>query len=89
MTTGNGRVTITLPADFTGTLDLETAYTNNHGRRTAIQSDWPLNVSETPQWDDRNGTPRKFVRARQAIGSGRGVIRVQTVNGDVVILRGR
>jgi len=89
VTTGNGRVTITLPADFTGTLDLETAYTNNHGRRTAIQSDWPLNVSETPQWDDRNGTPRKFVRARQAIGSGRGVIRVQTVNGDVVILRGR
>jgi beta-lactamase regulating signal transducer with metallopeptidase domain len=89
VTTGKGRVAITLPADFTGTLDLETAYTNNHGRRAAIQSDWPLNITETPQWDDRNGTPRKFVRARQSIGTGRGVIRVQTVNGDVVIQRGR
>jgi hypothetical protein len=89
VTTGYGRVTITLPADFAGTLDLETAYTNNHRGRTAIRSDWPLNITETPQWDDRNGTPRKFVRARQAIGSGRGVIRVRTVNGDVVIQRGR
>jgi hypothetical protein len=89
VTSGNGRVVITLPADFSGTLDLETAYTDNLGHRTAIQSDWPLTTTETSQWDGRNGTPRKYVRARQTIGNGGGVITVQTVNGDVVIRRGR
>lgn len=89
VTSGNGRVVITLPAVFSGTLDLETAYTDNLGHRTAIRSDWPLAISETPNWDGRNGTPRRYVRARQTIGRGGGVITVQTVNGDIVILRGR
>ena len=88
VTSGNGRVVITLPADFSGTLDLETAYTDNLGHRTAIRSDWPLTIRESSQWSDRSGTPRKYVRARQTIGRGGGVITVQTVNGDVVIRRG-
>jgi len=89
VTSGNGRVVITLPADFNGTLDLETAYTENLGHRTTIKSDWPVSIDETSSWDDRNGTPRRYVRARQTIGRGGSVISVRTVNGDVVIQRGR
>ena len=89
VTSGNGRVVITLPDDFNGTLDLETAYTDNLGHRTTIRSDWPLSIDETSTWDDRNGTPRRYVRARQTIGRGGSVISVRTVNGDVVIQRGR
>ena len=86
---GNGRVVITLPADFSGTLDLETAYTRNLGHRTTISSDWPVSINETSDWDDRGGTPRRYVRARQTIGRGGSVVRVRTVNGDVVVRRGR
>ncbi|MEP6602248.1 MAG: hypothetical protein ABJB49_10655 [Nitrospirota bacterium] len=76
--------------DFAVTLDLETAYANNLGHRTSIISDWPpLTISETSQWSARNGAARRYVRARHTIGNRRGVIRVQTVNGDVVIGRGR
>ena len=83
---GNGRVEISLPRDFSGTLDLETAYTDNLGHRTRILSDWPIPINETTEWDDSHGTPRKFVRARKSFGSG-GVISVRTVNGDIVIKR--
>jgi beta-lactamase regulating signal transducer with metallopeptidase domain len=84
---GNGRVIITLPSNFSGMLDLETAYTENHRGRTTIKSDWPLSLSETQQWENRYGTPRRFVRARQSFGNGDGVISVQTVNGDIEIRR--
>ena len=85
LTSGLGQVTLILPEGFSGTLVLEAAYTNNLGHKTRIESDWPLSVTETDQWDASIGTPRKYVRARQVFGSGSGVIRVRTVNGNVVV----
>jgi DUF4097 and DUF4098 domain-containing protein YvlB len=86
--TGKGNVELVLPKDANATLDLETAYTQNFGRRTKIQGDWKLNVTETDDWDDSHGTPRKYVRVRQDIGKGGPVIRIRTVNGDITLKRG-
>lgn len=86
---GTGKVTLILPTNLSAVLDLETAYTENFGRRTRIISDWSLSPTESSSWDDGQGTPRKYVRARQTIGRGGSVIRVRTVNGDVVVQRGR
>ncbi len=80
---GSGNVELLLPKGANATLDLETAYTQNFGKATKIKSDWPLNVTETKDWDDSQGSPRKFVRARQKIGNGGPLIRVRTVNGDI------
>ena len=85
--TGNGTVTLTLPAGLSAELDLETAFTNNHRGATRIESDWPLSTTITPDWDAREGTPRRYVRARQTIGSGGARITVKTVNGDIIIRR--
>ncbi len=69
-------------------VELETAYTQRRGR-TRIESDWPLSIRETDYWDDAHGTPRRFVRSRQSIGSGGGgVLRVKTVNGNIILRRG-
>jgi hypothetical protein len=86
VSSGSGRVVIEIPANLDVRLDLETAYTERHGP-TRIQSDFPVNVTETSEWDNRNGTPRRYVRASGNIGAGRGVIKIRTVNGDVVIRR--
>ena len=86
---GTGKVVLSLPANLSAILDLETAYTENFGRRTRIQSDWALSPSESADWDDSQGTPRKYVRARQTIGRGGAVIRVRTVNGDIIVQRSR
>ena len=89
VTSGNGTVTLVLPSNFSGRVELETAYTQRHGR-TRIESDWSLSPTETDYWDDSHGTARKYIRANQTIGSGSGgVLRVRTVNGDVVLRRTR
>ena len=84
---GSGRITLTLPANFSAELDLETAFTSNHRGTTRIDSDWPLSTTVTPDWDAREGTPRRYVRARQTIGNGGARITVKTVNGDIIIRR--
>ena len=89
VTSGSGDVTLVVPSDLNATLELESAYTNNHGRKTRIVSDWPLSVTETNEWDSSYGTPRKYVRVRQNLGKGGPVIRVRTANGDIELKRGK
>lgn len=84
---GNGTVTLTLPHGMNAELDLETAFTNNRRGSTRIESDWPLSTTVTADWDAREGTPRRYVRARQTIGEGGARITVKTVNGDIIIRR--
>jgi beta-lactamase regulating signal transducer with metallopeptidase domain/DUF4097 and DUF4098 domain-containing protein YvlB len=84
VSSGTGRVTIDLPSNLDARFDIETSYTERHGP-TTIKSDFSLNTTETDEWDSRNGTPRRYVRGNGVIGSGRGLIRVRTVNGDVII----
>jgi len=86
ITSGSGKVTLILPRDFSGVLDLESAYTRNH-RATHIDSDWPVSITETDVWDTREGSPRRYVRAQQSIGGGGPRVRVKTVNGNIVIKR--
>jgi beta-lactamase regulating signal transducer with metallopeptidase domain len=87
ITSGTGRVVLVVPSDLNATLELESAYTENFGRKTRVVGDWPLSVTETAGWDDSHGTPRKYVRVRQNIGRGGGLIRVRTVNGDIELKR--
>jgi DUF4097 and DUF4098 domain-containing protein YvlB len=84
---GSGTITLILPPNMSAELDLETAFTNNHRGSTQIESDWPLSTTVTPNWDASEGTPRRYVRARQTIGSGGARITVKTVNGDIIIKR--
>jgi beta-lactamase regulating signal transducer with metallopeptidase domain/DUF4097 and DUF4098 domain-containing protein YvlB len=86
VSTGNGRVVIELPADTTATFALETAYTKNH-RKTHIENDWALPVTETDSWDNSRGTARKYVRANGAVGGGGALIKVSAVNGDIRVIR--
>jgi beta-lactamase regulating signal transducer with metallopeptidase domain len=88
VTSGKGEVVLVVPRDLSATLELESAYTNNLGHETRIESDWPLTVTSTKDWDSSEGTPRKYVRVRQTIGGGGGVIQVRTVNGNVILRRG-
>jgi hypothetical protein len=85
ITSGNGTITLMVPRNLAAQLDLETAYTNNRSRPTRIVSDLPLSITETTDWDARQGTPRRYVRANQAVGGGGRRVRVRTVNGNIVI----
>ena len=87
ISTGSGKVIVELPADFDARLDLETAYTASYGRVAEIESDWSVQRESPPEWDSTRGTPRRIVRARGTVGSGRGLVRVRAINGDVIVRR--
>ena len=87
LTSGSGKMIVELPAGFDGAIELETSYTESHGRATRIESAWQLQREPTTDWDDREGTPRRYVRARGVLGNGRGLVRIKTVNGDIELRR--
>ncbi len=87
LTSGSGHMIVELPAGFDGAIELETAYTKSYGRTTRIDSAWELQRESTQEWDDRMGSPRRYVRARGVLGNGRGLVRVKTVNGDIELRR--
>ena len=88
VTSGTGRVVINVPDDLNANLELETAYTDNFRGKPRIVSDWPLNVTETSNWDVSHGTPRRYIRVRQQVGRGGPLIKINTVNGDIVLRKG-
>ena len=55
VTSGKGQVVLVLPRDLSATLEIETAYTNNLGRKTRIESELPLTITETTDWDSSTG----------------------------------
>jgi len=83
---GQGAVTLVLPADFSGALEVESAYTQGHAP-TRVVSEFPLAVTQTQGWDSRGGSPRRYVRGRGTLGSGRYRVNVTAVNGDVRVVR--
>lgn len=87
VTTGKGNVVVMLPSGFDGRFDIETAYTASHGP-VRIQSAWSLDNEPVTDWDAREGTPRRYVRAHGSAGTGRGLVRIRAVNGDVTLRRG-
>jgi DUF4097 and DUF4098 domain-containing protein YvlB len=86
-TSGKGRIIIELPGDFSGTLELETAHTRTHEETARIRSDWDLERDPLTDWDDREGTARRYLRASARIGRGNARVYVKTVNGEIEIRR--
>ncbi|MHB0971483.1 MAG: DUF4097 family beta strand repeat-containing protein [Thermoanaerobaculia bacterium] len=78
-----GRITLTLPAGYSASFDVEITYTKNSSRKYEIKSDFPMQITETPDWNYRAGAPRKFIRGTST--SGAHTVKIRTVNGDVVI----
>ncbi len=86
ITSGGGAVTLMLPADFSGALEVESAYTQGHAP-TRVVSEFPLVLTQPQGWDVRQGTPRRSVRGRGTLGSGRYRVHVAALNGDVRVVR--
>ena len=83
---GHGRVELLVPSGLGLELELETAYTQSK-HPVHIVSDFPIDLEPTTGWSNREGTPRKYVRAFGRVGSGRIHVRIKTVNGDIELRR--
>jgi len=86
-TSGSGRIIIELPGDFDGRLELETAHTRTHEGTARITSDFELNREPLTDWEDRYGSPRRYLRASAVLGRANRRVIVRTVNGEIVVKR--
>jgi DUF4097 and DUF4098 domain-containing protein YvlB len=80
-----GRIELTLPAEYSGSFDLELAYTRKSPQNYRIISDFPIRQDEKPEWDSSRGDARKYIIGTGTIGGGANKVKVRTVNGDIVI----
>jgi len=83
----SGDLHLTVPADFDMDIDIELVYTRNSTRRYRVDSDLPLKIEESKDWESNYGTPRKVIHATGRVGTGAARIVLRTVNGDVTLTR--
>jgi hypothetical protein len=81
----SGDIEITVPANLAMTLDLELAYTKNRSGRYSIKSDFPVKTEESEEWDDEDGSPRKYINGSGKVGAGTHRVRIRTINGDIIV----
>jgi DUF4097 and DUF4098 domain-containing protein YvlB len=85
LTSLSGDIELTVPQNLAMDLDLELAYTHGKEGRYSIKSDFPLKTKESKEWDNRDGSPRKYIYGSGTVGSGKNRVRISTINGDIII----
>lgn len=86
ISSGNGAVMLTLPADISADFDIEVAHTEGAARPPRIVSDWDLSLTESVSRAG-SGAARRQLRATGRASDGRHRIRIRTVDGDVYLKR--
>jgi DUF4097 and DUF4098 domain-containing protein YvlB len=84
LSSNGGRIELTVPKDFPMDARITLAYTKAD-RGYHIEQHAGLEVSETGEWDNSHGTPRKYIRAAGQIGNGLNKVSINTINGDVIL----
>ncbi|HSR66871.1 MAG TPA: DUF4097 family beta strand repeat-containing protein [Acidobacteriota bacterium] len=81
----SGDVTLYLPADFAGQLEVRIAYTRDSRKSYRIISDFPLTEQRPAEWDYSRGSPRRYVIGQGTINGGGHPVRLETINGNITI----
>jgi DUF4097 and DUF4098 domain-containing protein YvlB len=81
----SGDIELTVPTNLSMNLDVELAYTKGRSGRYSIQSDFPLKTEETEEWDDDDGSPRKYIYGTGTVAGGQHRVRIKTINGNVIL----
>lgn len=84
LTSKGGDIKLTVPKDFPMDVKITLAYTRTD-RDYRIHQHAGLDVRESDSWDNSQGTPRKYIRARGIVGSGLNHVTIETINGSVTL----
>ncbi|MFA6955105.1 MAG: hypothetical protein WC538_04450 [Thermoanaerobaculia bacterium] len=85
-----GDVSLVVPDGLSMSVEIEISYTKNSSRDYKIVSDFPISVSETPEWDYKSkGGGRKVITGTGNIAGGKNKIKISTVNGQVTLKKGK
>lgn len=84
-----GDVELVVPPDLSMNLDLTIAYTRNSSQDFKITSDFDVRTERSESWDYSNGSPRKRLHGTGIMAGGKYPIVIETVNGDIRLLKAK
>ena len=86
--TDGGNVTVTLPASFSGTLYLDQRQDDARKGTYQLKSDFDLGSPKAEPLKGPQGQTLAFItQLEKSIGTGKAVIRIRAVNGNITILK--
>lgn len=80
-----GDIELVLPAGLDAEFDVRILVTKDSKRDYAIESEFPVTVTGSPEWSYGKGSPHRIIEGKGKSGSGKHKVTVRTVNGDVKI----
>ena len=84
-----GNLELTVPEGLSMDFDIELAYTKDANRKYKIVSDFDIEIKETDKWKRKWGSKRKYIYGTGTVGGGEHKITLKTVNGDIIIRKGK
>ena len=84
-----GTLELVLPDGLSMEFDIELAYTKNAKRKYKIVCDFDIEIEETDKWKSSWGSKRKYIYGTGTVGGGDHKIMLKTVNGDIIIKKGK
>ena len=85
LSSNGGTIDLVVEKNFPMDVEVTLAYTKNAKRTYHIDDNLGLTQTSGGDWDDSQGTPRKYIRAKGRVGSGTNRVSIKTIDGDVVI----
>jgi hypothetical protein len=84
-----GDIILTVPAGLSMEFDIKLTITNRPPNAYKIISDFPVKEEKTGDWEDSDRSARRFIYGSGQIAGGKNKIRIDTINGDIIIKKGK
>jgi len=83
-----GDITLTVPAGLSMKFDIDIEFTKDCHKKPTLTSDFNMSITESPQWERHWTQQRKHIIGTGTVGGGDHLVKIKTVNGNVVIKKG-
>jgi DUF4097 and DUF4098 domain-containing protein YvlB len=83
-----GDIILTVPKDLSMEFDIKLTVTKRSSDAYEIISDFPMKIDKSDNWDNSRGSERRYIYGTGKVKDGKNRIRIDTINGDIVIKKG-
>jgi hypothetical protein len=88
LSSNSGHIDLCVPSRFGMDLELQVARTRNSRKEYEIVAPGELTETVSPDWDYDHGTPRKYLRRSGSLHGGGNRVKIETINGDIIVREG-
>jgi hypothetical protein len=84
-----GDIILTVPAGLSMDFDIELTITQRASDNYKIISDFPIDIENEDDSEDTDRSARRTIYGKGKVAGGKNKIRIDTVNGDIIIKKGK